>query len=360
MNAIRILSTSACLLICVFKLKSQETEKFYDSFTFQVGITVNANKNFDGTKGTFPSIRSYIGVALTKYFGNLILNGSTNLGFYNKSLGNCLTLESQDNQIDLTSSFQFGYASMPHNHSEIPFWKASRSINNLSFNNIITDGDRKFHIIQGVHFIVNNHHRNQTVGSTFVQGNNLSIYYYNDGPYFSQIGLGDGFDRFWTGGGGLIWHHPWRKYQNILEFSFDQFTGYRRSFYEAAKLLGTDVFDYTLLEDLAAIESKSGSRREFRSKITNFTGKSNFNKNFNSSSYNLKINGGCISPNLYGTLGFNIGLLGSLRFEKNPKQKRYYSLQDFIHINSAMPLHQSQGQNSLLIGFNYNPIFDKL
>ena len=59
MNAIRILSTSACLLICVFKLKSQETEKFYDSFTFQVGITVNANKNFDGTKGTFPSINEF-------------------------------------------------------------------------------------------------------------------------------------------------------------------------------------------------------------------------------------------------------------------------------------------------------------
>lgn len=58
-------------------------------------------------------------------------------------------------------------------------------------------------VTAGTSFVFNNSGRNQQVGFLQLRGANVSFQLYNDVGKFKRIGLSDGYDRWWTGGGNL-------------------------------------------------------------------------------------------------------------------------------------------------------------
>lgn len=78
-----------------------------------------------------------------------------------------------------------------------------------------------------------NHRRNQQLGYFIVSVLNGQLYYLNDGPPMDNFGLGDRYDRWWTGSGqfGVFF----RDDNNIVTdfiFRYDKFTGYQENLYE--------------------------------------------------------------------------------------------------------------------------------
>lgn len=213
-----------------------------------LGTTVNLYKNTSGHafKNNFPGIKAFVGFSANNLLhisdktpnNSGLFNYSFNVAIYNKSLGNSLNILYQDNQIDFTTSFSLGILQ----HPNLPYQKQFQTINNVPFYNIRHNA-RSAAIIS-TNFILNNHRRHQTVGAISFTVEQVSLNYYNDGgpligkgfgwsrPWYYNIllapflvtadfisGLGDGFDRWWTGGGGVYYHTD--QGFNLWEFNFD-------------------------------------------------------------------------------------------------------------------------------------------
>jgi hypothetical protein len=77
----------------------------------------------------------------------------------------------------------------------------------------------------------------------FAAGTQFS--YYNDGaPPFDFTSLGDGHDRYHTGGGMLSYNGPKNTLLNTIELSYHKFTGFSQSSFEASNLLYLAFMDY--------------------------------------------------------------------------------------------------------------------
>lgn len=90
-----------------------------------------------------------------------------------------------------------------------------------------------------------NHSRNQRVGTMSLSVFGGRVAYYNDGPPFSALGLGDKYDRYWSGGGVLGFYY--RDNESIITdiaIRFDNYTGYQSNLYETVDLLKLDNIAY--------------------------------------------------------------------------------------------------------------------
>ncbi len=72
----------------------------------------------------------------------------------------------------------------------------------------------------------------------------IQFTYYNDGTPFQYIGFGDGYDRYYTGGGYLAYNGEFTDDINIVELSFNKFTGYQQDAFELANHLQIDFLPY--------------------------------------------------------------------------------------------------------------------
>lgn len=68
----------------------------------------------------------------------------------------------------------------------------------------------------GTSMILNNHNRNQQVGFVQLRSSNFGFQFYNDFGGFKKIGIADGHDRWWTGGGKVILGNNQSDYQMII------------------------------------------------------------------------------------------------------------------------------------------------
>lgn len=112
----------------------------------------------------------------------------------------------------------------------------------------------------GTSFILNNNNRNQQVGFVQLRSDNFSFQFYNDFGKFRQIGIADGHDRWWTGGGKVILGNNNSPYQVIV---------------------GSDVF--TADTDSESVEDAQAADENFETfKASNpgFLGRT-FNRSFN-------------------------------------------------------------------------------
>jgi hypothetical protein len=96
----------------------------------------------------------------------------------------------------------------------------------------------------GTNFIINNNGRSQQTGFAGIGYDRVYISYYNDGPPFHWFLLGDGKDRWWTGGGYVMLgsetmgHSSWPdRVGNLYYAGFDKFTGYSLKSFEIANKL---------------------------------------------------------------------------------------------------------------------------
>lgn len=331
-----------------------------ERYQLTLGATIHLNHNVNGEsfRNNFSSIKAFVGfngthtLALNKH--NEKYRGLFNYGIsftiYNRSLGNSLNILYQDNQIDFTTSATLG---LLHNPNQ-PFFKQLQTINNTPFYNLRHSAQNGVFISSN--FILNNNRRHQTIGSLTATAGPVSVNYYNDGgpiigkgfkfdpkkwytyllfPLHLISGLGDGFDRWWTGGGGVYIHT--KEGFNRLEVTFDQFTGYHKLAYELSGIFGSDVQDYDLFQEKTEKDTSSTS-----APLNYKTGKSN-PINYNSSTYGVRYF-------FDSDLSVNMGIIGSLR---DYKRERYYAFQDIIHLLRRDPIHPNNDINRIYYGLSY-------
>lgn len=68
----------------------------------------------------------------------------------------------------------------------------------------------------GTSMILNNNDRNQQVGFLQLRADNFGFQFYNDFGGFKKIGIADGHDRWWTGGGKVILGNNNSNYQMLI------------------------------------------------------------------------------------------------------------------------------------------------
>lgn len=276
-----------------------------------------------GKAQTFPGLRLYAAfIANGIYKNNFTVNYGPSVALYTKTLGSNLNPLTGDIQIDFINSFSVGSAW----GKELSYTKFFKTLNTASFYNIATR--KKYGAYLSTNFILNNHKRNQVVGSVTFSSPDFSVNYYNDGAApFNFLPLADNFDRWWTGGFGIYIHN--HKNYNIAEFSFDQFTGYSPLLYELSNLIGINLPNYNIDDSMSL---KNGSHVA---------------PAFNTSAYNLKI---------FLAQGYAIdaGVLGSLRTKKG----RVFGLQEIIHTMFHYPLHPNNDINRFYVGGTYNNMND--
>ena len=96
--------------------------------------------------------------------------------------------------------------------------------------------------------------QSQRIGFLNLNGAGFQLSYYNDGTPFDSFYLGDGEDRYYTGGGTLSYDfaikdaHSNNTMAN-LEISYHKFTGYNKSAFELSSIIGNSLVDYGEDED---------------------------------------------------------------------------------------------------------------
>jgi hypothetical protein len=292
------------------------------NWTYDAQVNVGCNLSlYKGHKQSFPGLKVFAGISVNcVYKGHFFINYSPSFGCYTRSLGNNLNPLVHDIQLDFTNAFMAGGAW----GDSAQYVKYFRTLNNVPFNSMFMQRD--YAIYLGTNLLWNNHRRNQAIGSLGFSIQRITINYSNDGPPFGVFGLGDSFDRWWTGH-GCIYFHSKRDY-NYAELGFDQFTGYSPLLYELSGLLGINIPDYN-------IEYKNDSLPEG-------AGRRIHNYEYNSSTYNLRIN-------FDANYGLDMGCIGSLKSNRD----RYFGVQDLIHNNRKFSLHPNQDLNRFFIGPTY-------
>lgn len=83
----------------------------------------------------------------------------------------------------------------------------------------------------------------QRVGFANLHFDRVQVNYANDGPFFRPP-FGDLFDRYYTGTGFVAFHGDLKWDVNIVELSYNKFTGYSPSSYEISNKLGSSYVFY--------------------------------------------------------------------------------------------------------------------
>jgi hypothetical protein len=299
------------LLLMFCKTASAQPNWSYNGY-----VNFGCDVNFTyGKAQRFPGMRFFAAfIANGVYKKNFTVNYGPSISIYNKTLGANLNPLINDIEIDFTNSFSIGYASS----GDLNYTKFFKTINTGSFYNLATN--KRYAAYLSTNFILNNHRRNQTVGSVSLSSPYVTINYYNDGAApFNFLPLADNFDRWWTGGFGIYVHNE--KNYNTAEISFDQFTGYSPLLYELSNIIGINIPDYNI----------DDSTKKYR-----------MTPAFNTSAYNIKIA-------TSAAYSINAGVLGSLR-----TNNAVFGLQDIIHTLGHYPLHPNNDINRFYIGGTYN------
>ena len=303
------------------QLKLAWEVRFGLGFNLYTAMPFKINQRFPGVKvfGSF--------ILVGDISKNIRTNYGSTLTIYTKTLGNDQNPLNGDVQIDFVNTLLFGFVSK----DTVPYYKFLRTMNNAPYFNL--RHNNKNALFVGTNFVLNNHRRHQAVGSVTATVGNVSLNYYNDGGLpVDIVGIGDGFDRWWTGGTMLTIHTHTQDGAGIyhsfnrVEASFDQFTGYAPLVYELSNILGINVPEYSMTQ----------LKDERFNAITPAS--------YNSAAYNLKI---YASENY----GFDLGVMGSLTTKKH-----YFGLQDIIHQNGRYPLHPNKDINRLTFGLTFNKL----
>ncbi len=285
-----------------------------DGWKYTGNLNLGCNINFYLGKGqSFPGMRLYVGfIANAVYKDNFILNYGPSLSIYTKTVGANLNPLVNDIQIDLINSVSVGGGG-----GDETYVKYLRTMGNGSYYNLLIS--QAYAGVITSNFIVNNHHHNQVNAAVTISTPYATLNYYNDGGWPIPFPFSDNFDRYWTGGGGIFVHSD--KNYNIVEFTFDQFTGYKPFVYELATKIGIDIPNYNFDE---------GSTTQVA-------------PDYNTSQYNLRV-----CPAL--DYGIDIGAIGSLKSKKGT----YWGIQEIIHTLGGYALHPNYDVTRFYFGGSYN------
>lgn len=284
---------------------------------WQTGIHAGFGANFflhHSKHQRFPGIRVFGALSVTGVWRNhLLLHYGPSLSLYTRTIGANMNPLAADLQVDFAHTFSVGGTwGQPTSYP-----KFIRTLHTGDYYNLVLD--RSHALVLSTNAIFNNHRRHQMQGSASLTLGRASFNYHNDGPPFPAMMLADGFDRYWTGGGAVFIHDPLGF--NRIVAGFDQFTGYQPLLYELSNILGINLPQY---ENIS------------RGKTTRH--------DHNTSQYHLRIG-------LDQRLSIDMGVVGSLY---HPSSRRYFGLQDIIHLKRKFPFHPNQDANRLFFGAGFN------
>ncbi|MBL7886933.1 MAG: hypothetical protein JNJ52_09310 [Flavobacterium sp.] len=90
--------------------------------------------------------------------------------------------------------------------------------------------------------------RSQRLGFLNLNHSGLQLSYYNDGTPFQHFFLGDGKDRYYTGGGVLSYNNGYGNYDQFRSYSFEasyhKFSGYNQNSFELSNSINASNVDY--------------------------------------------------------------------------------------------------------------------
>ncbi|WP_397362743.1 hypothetical protein [Olleya sp. R77988] len=201
-----------------------EVQKFTN---FRLSIAAGAGKKIEGLNYIYPAI-------------------NTEIQLYNGGIGSSLLYSKQRQLIlDFIISFNvtggirevgtYGYATRynPLNYfsdlSAKPLQNPYYNSLSLGSNYIISSDKNRENQLIGIF--------NLNVERTF------QFTYYNDGTPFRNT-LGDGYDRYYTGGGIFSYYGNYNDAINHIALSYHKFTGYQRNAFEMANHLQIDFIPY--------------------------------------------------------------------------------------------------------------------
>jgi hypothetical protein len=293
-----------CLYFQYTRSYAQSKWTFTGQFNFGGSMLITR-----GPAQHFPGLKFFAAFSANALRGDVFLSYGPALSIYTKTIGANLNPLVGDWQIDLNNSVSVGAVW----GRQLNYSKYTRTIHNHEGYNISMQRDAG--LILSTTFVLNNHRRNQVVGSVNINAGPVTINYYNDGSPFHILGLGDSFDRYWTGGGSIILHN--KGGYNAVELSFDQFTGYVPLLYELTGELGLNIPLY----------DSPGEKKAY---------------NYNTSAYTLRVN-------LDNRFSVQAGVMGSLKSNGN----KYWGIQDMIHLKGHYPFHPNNDGNRLFFGGTY-------
>lgn len=297
-------------------------------FTFSFGQskwTTEINANFGcnvflhySKRQQFPGIRVFSALSIVgTYDKHVMLHYGPSISIYTKTIGANLNPLVGDIQVDFTNTVSVGGAW----GNDMAYLKQMRTLHTGDYYNLVTNKGNA--VFLSVNFLLNNHKRNQILGAATATFGDFSINYNNDGVPFGSLALADNFDRYWTGGGTLFIHSA--KQYNVVEFGYDQFTGYKPLLYELANIIGINVPLYG------------------NAQLSDSTRKSRLPNNFNTSMYQLKIGLGKYTS-------VDLGFVGSMIDRKG----NFWGIQDWIHLKGRYPFHPNKDKTRFFIGGSYN------
>lgn len=165
---------------------------------------------------------------------------------YNNGLGNSLLPSRKQAEIDIINTIGVATGLGKQDNNQIE--NQIRPFNSMTANSVM-QGIYDLSIASGTNFIINGRGRNQQVGFINLGWDQyFQFSFYNDGPPFHHMGLGDGYDRWWTGGGNIVLNIPptWNRIPDFIASNPESLTRQHTAYYQYDRFTG-DVQDaYTI------------------------------------------------------------------------------------------------------------------
>jgi hypothetical protein len=180
-----------------------------------------------GPKG-HSGFRFYLSGALAKNFTHgswgTILNYQADLVLFSNGIGASI-LPSERNKINIELRNHIGFA-IGGNDRDSKVWGRPFTPTIGDATSVLQD-PMDFSLQVGTVLVTGiSHRRSQQLGFAKVGLAWFNMFYMNDGPPFGDIGLGDTWDRFWTGVGGIGYHRITEHGEiTSMELRYSRYTG---------------------------------------------------------------------------------------------------------------------------------------
>ena len=216
-----------------------------DSFILGVGISLRTDISFGKPNGRFSNFRIDVSVGgsyLIKEHWMPTYQVAASL--YKGGIGNSVSYTERDkHQFDVVQSFGFTAGWGGLSKTDKPLFLFNTFIANPQPNVF------KNSVSLSTNFLFNNHDRDQQIGHLGISIDKFQTGYYNDGTPFGSflgLGLGDAYDRWWTGGGYFRYNFD---DGYAIQLQHDKFTGFIKDAFEIGNKLLMDFVPYKEIKE---------------------------------------------------------------------------------------------------------------
>ena len=241
-----------------------QSERIYSNneLGFQYGFSLKGLLEFSLKKNTQKPVFklcSDLGLGSNVFARGLYFSINTELQLYNGGLG---SRRRNDHKkplltLDFISAFTLttGFNNYLSKDSFPAIISSNRNMPLYYFSNFAypaLQNPYNYSISAGTNFIftTDKYKTNQRVGFLNLHMNRIQISYYNDGGTpFDETYLGDSKDRFYSGGALFSYHGNSTADVNLVELSFNKFTGYTKNAFEVSNKLDLAYVNYNNAEE---------------------------------------------------------------------------------------------------------------